>query len=120
MKYSESERIWKETIVALIEVPSRHFPRGTEEDYEKPQFGVPEEILTEHLSKELYLQTITFGAHILLHFLTDVSVILLCYISAGIAFPRHISCGMCHFLSCVCLNVFYYFSGSSCSCKLSV
>jgi hypothetical protein len=39
MNDGESERTWKEAAVALIEVPSRYLPGGTEEDYEKPQLG---------------------------------------------------------------------------------
>jgi hypothetical protein len=31
---NELERTWKEAIVAIVEVPSRHFPEETEENHE--------------------------------------------------------------------------------------
>jgi hypothetical protein len=34
---NELERMWKEMIVAQFKVLSYHFPRGIEEDREKPQ-----------------------------------------------------------------------------------
>jgi hypothetical protein len=43
VNYGESKRIWEEAVVVLMDVSSWHLPGGTEEDYEKTQFGVPEE-----------------------------------------------------------------------------
>jgi hypothetical protein len=35
----ELERMWKEAVVALFKVLSRHLPGGSEENHEKPQSG---------------------------------------------------------------------------------
>jgi hypothetical protein len=35
------ERIWKEAVVALFQVLSRHLPGWTEENHKKPQTGQP-------------------------------------------------------------------------------
>jgi hypothetical protein len=35
----ESERMWKEAVVAYFDVLSRHFHGGTEESHEYPQSG---------------------------------------------------------------------------------
>jgi hypothetical protein len=44
------ERIWKESGRGLTEVPSRHFPGGTEENHVKPVriVDVPAGIRTEY------------------------------------------------------------------------